>query len=317
MSDLLDRLSLSTCWCSARHTDGYAMVEEMLGLGFKRIELSHGIRLSLVPGILQAVDAGIVEMSSVHNFCPLPGSVQFAAPNLYQPSTTDSREADLWFRYSMQTLDFAVKVGADRVIMHSGSVHFFFRSVEKRLEEWIDQSGISAHELAENAEFQKRRQRALKSITRAAKKTMLRIEANYKKLLPEAQARGLKLCLENREGLEEMPLDAAHEALLASLDNPEHAVYWHDTGHAQIKHQMGLLDHRAHLEKMAPRLGGFHLHDVSESGRDHQVPGTGTIDFEMIAEFVRPEHTLVLELSPKLTTEEVLASRDYILQTFG
>ena len=39
---------------------------------------------------------------------------------------------------------------------------------------------------------------------------------------------------------------------------------------------------------------------------------TGTIDFKMIAEFVRPEHTLVLELSPRLTTEEVLASRDYI-----
>ena len=32
------------------------MVEEMVSLGFKRIELSHGIRLSLVPGILQAVE---------------------------------------------------------------------------------------------------------------------------------------------------------------------------------------------------------------------------------------------------------------------
>ena len=63
---------------------------------------------------------------------------------------------------------------------------------------------------------------------------------------------------------------------------------------------------------MAPRLGGFHLHDVSKLGHDHQVPGTGTIDFKMIADFVRPEHTLVLELSPRLTTEEVLASRDYI-----
>jgi sugar phosphate isomerase/epimerase len=66
------------------------------------------------------------------------------------------------------------------------------------------------------------------------------------------------------------------------------------------------------LTAMADRLTGFHLHDVSDSGLDHQVPGTGTIDFKMIAEFVRPEHTLVLELSPRLTTEEVLASRDYI-----
>jgi sugar phosphate isomerase/epimerase len=93
--------------------------------------------------------------------------------------------------------------------------------------------------------------------------------------------------------------------------------YWHDAGHAQIKHQLGLLDHREHLEMMADRLTGFHLHDVSQSGRDHQVPGTGTIDFKMIAEFVRPEHTLVLELSPRLTTEQVLASRAYIGEVLG
>ena len=78
-----------------------------------------------------------------------------------------------------------------------------------------------------------------------------------------------------------------------------------------------MLDHRAHLEQMDDRLVGFHLHDVSESGRDHQVPGTGTIDFAMIAEFVRPEHTLVLELSPKLTAEQVLQSRDHICDVFG
>ena len=76
---------------------------------------------------------------------------------------------------------------------------------------------------------------------------------------------------------------------------------------------MGLLDHEAHLEAMSGRLAGFHLHDVSVEGRDHQVPGTGLVDFQMIARFVRPEHTLVLELSPKLTAEEVRQSREAIL----
>lgn len=293
------------------------MIEEMLSLGFKRIELSHGIRLSLVPGILKAVEEGMVEISSVHNFCPLPGSVQHAAPNLYQPSSRDSRERDLWLRYSMQTLQFALKVGADRIVMHSGSVYFFFVSAEARLEKWIEKSGISAHELTGSKDFLKYRDRAMKCIRKASRETMLRIRESYEKLLPEVKERGLKLCLENREGMEEMPIDSEYDEFLGSLNEPEHAAYWHDTGHAQIKHQLGLLDHRAHLETMAPRLCGFHFHDVSESGRDHQVPGTGTIDFKMVSEFVRPEHTLVLELSPKLTVEEVLASRDYIAQTLG
>jgi sugar phosphate isomerase/epimerase len=293
------------------------MVQEMVGLGFKRIELSHGIRISLVPGILQAVEEGLVAISSVHNFCPLPGSVQHAAPNLYQPSAMDCRELSLWHRYTIRTLDFALKVGADRIVIHSGRVWFFFLYAESRLERWIDDSEIAANELSDSKVFSKRRDKAMKAIRRAAKKTIPRIRENYEKMLPEVKQRGLKLCLENREGMEEMPIDCDYDDFLASLNEPEHACYWHDTGHAQIKHQLGLLDHRKHLEKMAPRLAGFHLHDVTDAGRDHQVPGTGSVDFKMISEFVRPEHTLVLELSPGLTTEEVVASREYIAGVLG
>ena len=46
-------LSLSTCWCSHRHTDGYEMLAEMADLGFEYVELSHGIRISLVEGIFE------------------------------------------------------------------------------------------------------------------------------------------------------------------------------------------------------------------------------------------------------------------------
>lgn len=318
MVDLSGRLSLSTCWCSARHSDGYAMIEEMRDLGFKRVELSHGIRISLVPGILEALEAGLVEVSSVHNFCPLPNMVQYAAPNLYQPSSSDVRERDLWHRYSMQTLDFAVKVGAPRVVMHSGSVHYFFRSPEARLERWIEKAGLEAHELREHEVFRKRCQRALKRIKRSSIASLERVEESYKKLLPEVRERGLQLGIEIREGLEELPMDDGFEAFMAALGEEGAPVgYWHDCGHAQLKHQFGLIDHAEHLEKLAPRLLGFHLHDVSESGKDHQVPGSGVIDFKMIARFVRPEHNLTLELSPKLTADQVRESRDYILNCFG
>jgi sugar phosphate isomerase/epimerase len=288
------------------------MVAEMVGLGFKRIELSHGIRISLVPGILQAVQEGVVEISSVHNFCPLPNHVQHAAPNLFQPSAVDSRECDLWRRYTEQTLDFAVKVGAKRVVMHSGSTWYFFASPKAKLSQWLEQSELQAVDLLENTDFIKQRDRAMKRVKKASVSAMRRIQANYQEVIPLAKERDVCLCLENREGIEELPIDANYANFLKELSEPEHVGYWHDTGHAQIKHQLGLLDHREHLTAMADRLTGFHLHDVSMSGRDHQVPGTGTIDFRMIAEFVRPEHTLVLELSPRLTVEQVLASREYI-----
>lgn len=67
------------------------MLQEMADLGFEWVELSHGIKIVLVPGILKAVAEGVVKIASVHNFCPLPTGVMHAAPNHYMPSATDAR----------------------------------------------------------------------------------------------------------------------------------------------------------------------------------------------------------------------------------
>ena len=84
--------SFSTCWNSGRHSDGRAMLREIRELGFEYAELSHGIRLSLVPGILDAVGAGEIKISTLHNFCPLPVGVNTPAPNLYELSDERPRQ---------------------------------------------------------------------------------------------------------------------------------------------------------------------------------------------------------------------------------
>ena len=48
-------LVFSTCWNSHRHQDGEEMIDEILSLGFDHVELAHGIKLSLLPGIMRAV----------------------------------------------------------------------------------------------------------------------------------------------------------------------------------------------------------------------------------------------------------------------
>jgi hypothetical protein len=96
--------SLSTCWNSHRHTDGRAMLREIRDLGFEYAEFSHGIRLGLVPGILEAVDAGEIKISSLHNFCPLPLGVNHASPNLYEFSDERPRQRELAIKYTLKTL---------------------------------------------------------------------------------------------------------------------------------------------------------------------------------------------------------------------
>ena len=127
--------------------------------------------------------------------------------------------------------------------------------------------------------------------------------------LDYALEKGVRLGLENRERFEELPLDADFPGLLAGLKPPAPVGYWHDVGHAQIKQQMGLIDHRQQLAVNASRILGFHLHDVSEDGHDHQPIGSGCIDFRMVREFWRPEHRLVLEINPRASVEEVLESK--------
>src|SRR6266404_3126662 len=114
--------SFSTCWNSHRHTDGRTMLREIRDLGFEYAELSHGIRISLMPGILEAVDAGEIRISSLHNFCPLPMGVNCAAPNLYQFSAERARERELAQRYTEKTFEFAGRVKAPVVVLHSGSI---------------------------------------------------------------------------------------------------------------------------------------------------------------------------------------------------
>src|SRR5512139_2224335 len=97
--------SLSTCWNSDRHTDGREMLREIRDLGFEYAELSHGIRLSLVPGILQAVDEGLIQITTLHNFCPLPLGLNRAAPNVFQFTSLDRKERENARRHSLKTLE--------------------------------------------------------------------------------------------------------------------------------------------------------------------------------------------------------------------
>lgn len=286
------------------------MLQEMAALGFEWVELSHGIRITLVPGILRGVEEGIVKVASCHNFCPLPTGIQHAAPNLYMPSTKDARERDQWLRHSKRTVDFAQQVGARNIVMHLGSVEFFWSNPGRKLDTYAE-----AHpdtDLTKDESYQKLLAKAVAKLRDRKAVYWENVRAGLAELLPYAKAKGVALAFENREKFEELPIDEDHGELLASLPADALAGYWHDTGHAHIKETAGLLNHREHLARNAPRALGFHLHDVSADGHDHQPIGSGKIDFAMVSEFWRDDHELVLEFSPRLTVEDVLVSKQRV-----
>lgn len=286
------------------------MLKEMAGLGFESVELSHGIRIALVPGILRGVEEGLVNVASCHNFCPLPVGVEHAAPNLFAPSAKNRRERAQWLRHSRRSIDFANQVGAPKLVLHLGKVESRWSRPGRHLEAWLEEH--ADEDAARDPVYRKRLASELAKLRNRKRGCWENTLAGIAELLPYAASKGVALGFENREAFEELPLDEDCAGLVASMPPESPAGYWHDTGHAQIKQRMGILDHREHLVKNAAQILGFHLHDVSAAGRDHQPVGTGQVDFEMVGDFWRPEHTLVLELSPHLTTGDVLASKQRI-----
>jgi sugar phosphate isomerase/epimerase len=282
------------------------MLVEMAELGFSHVELSHGIRAGLVPGIIKAVEERIVQVSSTHNFCPLPPGVMQPAPNMFEPTGTRRDELELWLYHTKRSIDFAAKVGAKVLVCHLGHVGFFWFNPVPRLEAWLETSpGIGR---TENPRYRQELERVMAKIRRRMPAYVDRLRKSVDAVLDYATACEVQLGFENRERIDELPLDDDYPEFLASFRANAPIGYWHDTGHADIKEGAGLLKHREHLEKMAPRLLGFHLHDVSADGHDHQAVGAGKIDFEMVSRFWRPEHRLTIELSPRLEPDAVLAS---------
>ena len=300
--------SLSTCWNSHRHIDGKAMLEEIRDLGFDTAELSHGTRISLMPGILEAVDAGLIKISSLHNFCPLPMGVIVAAPNVFRFSAENDQERNNAFKHTLKTLDFAVRVRASLVVLHLGSIEI--KPYTDRLVALIEQGQ------KDTSRYQKLFEEAIRKREAKKERFVNNATALLERLIPEAESRGILLGVENREAVEEIPLESDFSLFFSQFRQPS-IRYWHDTGHAQIKENLGFISHVSHLENFAERLAGFHIHDVQFPGRDHRAPGAGTIDFAALKPFVKPEHLKVFEFSPSLTPEEAKAGIAHIKNLWG
>lgn len=277
-------------------------------MGFEYAELSHGIRISLLPGIFEAVDAGEIKISTLHNFCPLPMGVTQAAPNIFQFSSWDPRERESAWRYSVKTLETAARVKAGLVVLHMGSVEM--KDYTEKLVEQAKEGkkGTPRYEKICMEVLEKREKKKGEAVQLAY--------GTLRRLAKEAEDRGIRLGIENREALEEIPFETDFPALFREFTSPA-IGYWHDTGHAQIKENLGFIHHRIHLESLAERLYGFHIHDVEFPARDHRAPGTGSIDFSVLAPFVTPGQIKVFEFSPSLTMEEAKRGIEHIKQVWG
>jgi sugar phosphate isomerase/epimerase len=288
--------AFSTCWNSQRHSDGREMVHEVRALGFEYIELGHGTRLSLLEGVQKAVSDGEIKISSLHNFCPLPFGVMGSAPDYYLPSSRDEGERQAAVQHTLRTIDWAAALGAKAVVLHLGRVEM--RNYTRRL---LDLHGAGK---ADAPKFQRLREKAVAMREKKRQKFLDQVFHTLEDVLPHAQEVGVKLGMETRLGIEEIPDEQEAEEILTRFGTST-ILYWHDVGHAAVKEILGLMVMEAVLNRFRGRTLGMHLQDFAPPDEDHQPPGFGTFDFSRLAPFLTDEMVLAWEIHPEWKAEEI------------
>jgi sugar phosphate isomerase/epimerase len=302
-------ISFSTCWNSGRHNAGDEMLREIKGeFGLDLIELGHGIRISLIPGIQKIFDAGEVRFSSLHNFCPLPVEVLAALPDCYQFSAVYPQERERAIKQTFQTIDFAARLGAPFVVLHLGAVKM--RPITDLLIELTKAGEYFSRK------YVRLKLRAVQKRERNAATYLQRVKDGLRRVIDYAAAKNVRLGLENRRGYEEIPTERELPALLDEMDSPQ-IGYWHDFGHAQIKENLAFLDHAEWLRRIAPRTLGCHVQDCIWPAQDHQPPFAGDVDLEKLVPLLPANCLFVWEMSPRKTADEIRRSMQIWRQHFG
>ena len=292
-------LSFSTCWNNSRHSEGEEMIDEILELGFNTMELSHGMTISKLPGIQRAYKENKFRCSGVHNYFPSPVEVMIDAPDAYEFSSHRAYDRERAMEMSLRTLEIAAEFNASYVVMHMGSVPMPSKKWTKKLTAMVREGKQLTKDYAKTKiGFVKKREKIAPLYYQRA------IEA-LEQLSEKAAELEIRLAVESRSRFEDVPSENEMISLQEHFKDNPWVGYWHDFGHVQLKHNLGLLNHDQWLEKMSPYLIGCHVHDVYWPERDHRVPLTGELNFKNLLRHIDPCKPFVWELSPTRKAEQI------------
>jgi sugar phosphate isomerase/epimerase len=292
-------LSFSTCWNNARHNCGEQVIEEILDLGFNNIELSHGMMINKLPGLMKAFKNGKFNCCGVHNFFPSPVEVMLDSPDAYEYTSHRAFDRSRALALTLKSLEIASTFEAKYLVLHMGSVPM-------KPKRWTDKlTALVKEEKTETKNFQRIKDKFIKKRAKIGNFYYTRAIEALDEIIQKASELGVKLAIESRSRYEDLPTEPEMVQLQNHFKENPHVGYWHDFGHVQLKHNIHLLNHNEWLQSMSPHLIGCHVHDVYWPARDHRVPLTGEIEFTKLLSHIDPKLPHTWELSPNCEASQI------------
>ncbi len=295
-------LAFSTCWNNSRHHDGEEMIREIVELGFRHIELSHGMTVAKLPGIRRAFERGLFICAGVHNYFPSPVEVMIDAPDAYEFTSHRAIDRKRAMDMTLRTLDVAAEFGARYLVLHMGSVPMKPAKWTRPL------TAAVADGQAHDRSFTKHKIAFVKKREKTGPLYYHRAIEALEEIAARAAELEVKLAVESRSRYEDVPSEREMIELQQHFSDNPWVGYWHDFGHVQLKHNLGLLDHEQWLATISPHLIGGHVHDVEWPARDHRVPFAGTLDYASLLRHFPAGCPLVWELSPTRDAADIRAA---------
>ncbi len=297
-------LSLSTCWRAASGLNGTELVHLYRRLGFRSMEVEYRLSLAQIREIETCVRAGLIRVSSVHNYVPrIPGEGEGTdGGDRFLLSSIDEKQRTEAVEKTCRTLEWAVRLDAAAVVLHLGRVET--QATQGPLLDW------SRAGEADSEEAEWTRRALIRERAEAAEPFFDQVLKSVREIEDRASDLNLRIGLENRYYYRQIPSPEELAVLLART-RPDVAGYWHDVGHGQVMENLGLRRHADHLNVAGDRLLGVHFHDLVGVD-DHIAPGTGEFDFEILRPWIRPDVLRVMELHPRVTESQVVRGREYL-----
>lgn len=270
--------ALSSMWAGKNFAHLQDFLEAARRMGFAQVELNHEINSARLAGVpLQEYS-----ISNVHEPCPADVTTGELKQKDWLISSLDEEKRLRGVVSIQRSINLAAQIGAKNVVVHGGQMPSDLQ-LEKQLRALLEEGqGMSAQASSIRAAMVAERAATIEGHFRALQKSLA-------ELLEYAAGVSVRLALENRYHYTDLPNPDEMEILLG-MAGPEQLGMVFDTGHAQVLDRLGFYPFQEWLERFAPRIVVTHLHDV-DCVTDHRVPGSGEVDFALLAAYL-PEDAL-------------------------
>ncbi len=296
-------IALSTMWHVDQKIPFSQTFAEGRKAGFCRFELNHRVS----PELFKQWDADQYYISTVHDPCPAEYTNDEFKVNDFLISSLDEKKRIKGLDITKKTVETAQNLGARSIVIHPGMIMCDY-SPETKLKQMYNKG------LTGSVEYESLKKYMIEFRKQVAPAHIEQVLKSLTTLIEFSRGSGIEIGLENRYHFYDIPLIDEMQLMLDLCDEDWYG-FQYDVGHAQVLSQLGFIEHKDWLKRYSKRIIGVHLQDVVGIN-DHQIPGSGDVDYHMVKRAI-PDHAhLTLEVNPHLSINELRGGLEH-LEKFG